>query len=108
MTNILYYNYFYRFREKRKQVKNLVDSLQYITARIRLQNDIAEQSNFYPNIDNKKDFNYGEKLLMQHSLNHLNAVINKNDPPFIDENGNLKHQSDIVKEALIEPAEQNN
>lgn len=108
MTNILYYQYFYRYREKRKQVKNLVDSLQYTDAKTRLENDIIEQSNFYPDIDINKDFNFGEKLLMQHAINHLNPVINKNDPTYIDENGNIKHQSDIVKNILVETPEQNN
>ena len=100
MTSYLFYNYYYRYREKRKQAKNLVDSTQYIDARTRLENDIIEHESFYPN--NKPDFNHNEKLLMIHAVNHLNPTINKNDPIFFDENGNTRHQSDIVKEALLQ------
>lgn len=80
-----------------------------MTAKALLENIIDEYNNKYPpDNENKKDFNYGEKLLMNHALNHLNAVINKNDPPYIDSNGITRHQSDIVKNALVEIPEQEN
>lgn len=43
---------------------------------------------------------------MKHALNHLNAVINKNDPSYIDGNGQVKRQSDIVKNSLQEIPDQ--
>lgn len=109
LTSYLYYQYYYRYRSTRKDVvKPLVDSSNFVTAKTRLENSIQEQNNFYPDMDTKKDFNYGEKIMMQHALNHLNAAINKDDPPYIDTaTGTIKHQSDIVKEALLQTPKNN-
>lgn len=102
LVNIIIYDKYHKYREKRNSIKNnFVDSAQYETAKSELENSLTELNNIYPNIDNIKDFNYGEKIIMKHALNHLNAVINKDDPSFIDGNGQLKHQSDIVKESLL-------
>jgi len=99
---LLVFEYYYnRYRQQRQNCKALVDSSNYITARTQLQNMIAEHQQKYPDSDTKKDFNYGEKLMIQHALNHLNSVIDRNDPPFGD-NGVIKHQSDIVKESLLQ------
>ena len=98
MTSFLYYQYYYRYREKRKQVKNLVDSNNNVGAKTMLESAITEHNSFYNN--GKKDFNYGEKLMMDHAQRHLDTVINQNDPEFFD-NGIVKHQSDIVKDALL-------
>ena len=99
---IILHNYYYRYRTVRKDVvKPLVDSTNYNTAKTVLENAIDEQTDFYPAF--KKDFNYGEKIMMDHALNHLNAVINKNDPPYIDTaTGTIKHHSDKVKSALLQ------
>lgn len=99
---IILHNYYYRYRTVRKDVvKPLVDSTNYNTAKTVLENAIQEQNIFYPNMDIKKDFNYGEKIMMEHAKRHLDAVIDKNDPEFLD-NGIIKHQSDIVKSALLQ------
>jgi hypothetical protein len=67
-----------------------------------LEKLIAEHDEIYPpaQLETKRDYYYGEMLMLNHARNHLNVVIDKNDPEFIDNNGNIKHQSDIVKEAL--------
>ena len=105
-ANILINNYYYRYRQQRKNCKSLVDAQNYTQARTQLQNMIAEHIQKYPDSATKRDFNYGEKLIIQHALNHINATIRKNDPPFIDHTGELKHQSDIVKSALVEVPDQ--
>lgn len=84
----------------------MVDATNYQTARTNLQNSLAEHIQKYPNADTRRDFNFGEKTLIIHALNHLNAVINKNDPPYKDENGITKHQSDIVNSTLLETPKQ--
>ena len=81
MTNHLLYSYYYRFREHRKQVKILVDSEDYQEARDKLEAAITEHENKYSE-STKRDFNYGERLMMDHSKDHLDTVIDNNDPPF--------------------------
>jgi hypothetical protein len=106
LTNILLYGYYYRFKEHRKQIKNLVDTGQdYTLALSKLTTAIQEHNTKYPN-NNKRDFNFGEKITMEHAKDHLEAVIDKNDPSFIDSNGNIKHQSDLVKEGLLHQPKQ--
>ena len=100
MTNILYHNYFYRYREARKQIKAVADTANYVEAKTRLDALIAEHESNYPIL--AKDFNFGERLMMEHAQRHLQTVIDKNDPEFVDMNGNIGHQSDIAKEALLQ------
>jgi hypothetical protein len=100
MTNLLVHNYYYRYREKRKQIKEqLIDTENYEEAKTRLEEAITEHETKYPVL--QRDFNYGERLVMDHALRHLNTVIGQNDPGFTD-NGQIKHQSDIVKEVLLQ------
>lgn len=106
MTNLIIHEYYYRYRERRQLIKNqLVDIGNYTEAKTQLENTIAEHNQKYPTevTDTRKDFNYGEKIMMNHALNHLNAVIDQNDPSFInsDDGSTTGHQSDIVKEALL-------
>lgn len=107
MTNILYYNNFYRYRESRKQIKNIVDTANFVEAKTRLDELIAEHELNYPTL--KRDFNYGERIMMEHAQRHLEAVIDQNDPTFgltspddiTTSIGTGKH-SDKVKEALLQ------
>jgi hypothetical protein len=104
MPGVLVYGYYYRYRSVRKdKIKPLVDSENYVQAKTELENALTEHTTYYGSTpDTKKDFNYGEKITLQHSLAHLNVVIDQNDPGFIDsETGQTKHQSDIVKSALL-------
>lgn len=102
MTNLLLHNYYYRYREKRLLIKNqLVDTGNYEEARTQLQATISEHELKFPAAETRKDFNYGEQIMMEHALRHLNAVIDRDDPEYFDTQiGQIKHQSDIVKEAL--------
>ena len=108
MTSILIHEYFYRYRQQRKLVKDIVDIGNYQAAKTKLETTIAEFDTKYPVLNlNKKDFNYGEKLMMNHAKRHLDTVIDKNDPPFVESTtGETKHQSDIVKEALLQTPKQ--
>lgn len=102
MTNYLYYNYYYRYRELRKQIKTIVDNQSYIEAKTKLETAIAEHQSKFPDSDTRLDFNYGEKIIMNHALAHINTVINNNDPSFINSNdGTIGQHSDIVKSALV-------
>lgn len=105
MTNYLLYNYYYRYRQLRKNTKAVVDTEDYVQAQTELNNIIAEHETKYPDSGTKLDFNYGEKIMMDHAKRHLGAVIDQDDPGFFD-NGVLSHQSDIVKEALLQVPKQ--
>ena len=100
MTNLLLHNYYYRYRGQRKLVRDIiVGTGDFVGAKTKLDSVIIEYNSKYSGSD-KKDFNYGEKIMLIHARDHLNAVIDKNDPGFFD-NGVLKHHSDIVKEGLL-------
>ena len=106
MVNLLLHNNYYRYREKRKQIKIVVDTGDYPTAKTQLEAAITEYENKYSGSE-RRDFNYGEKLMMNHAKSHLDAIIDQNDPSFIDSaTGETKHQSDIVKEALLQTPKQ--
>lgn len=93
---------YYRYSSIRKDVvKPLVDNSQYQTAKTQLEDAITEHNNFFPDLNTQRNFNFGEKIIMEHAKNHLDSVISDIDPPFIDSDGQIKHQSDIVKEALV-------
>lgn len=98
---LLHYSYLFRYREIRKQTKILVDIDNYVEAKTKLDTAIQEHISFYPDADQRRDFNYGEKIMMNHALAHLNAVIDKGDPTFINNDGSTGHHSDIVKEGLL-------
>lgn len=105
MTDLLLYGYYYRYRELRKQCKNLVDSLLYSEAKTKLDSAVAEHTAKYGDTKTMKlsrpDFNYGERLMLEHAKAHLDVVIDKNDPSFLYQDGTtIGHHSDIVKEAL--------
>ncbi len=106
LTNILFYGYYYHYRELRKQCKVLVDSSNYIDAKTKLDSAITEHNTKYGiTVEQKRDFNYGERIMMEHTQLHLNTVIDKNDPSFliqaIDGTTTTGHHSDIVKDALV-------
>lgn len=102
MVNLLLHNNYYRYREKRKQIKIVVDTGDYPTAKTQLEAAITEYENKYSGSE-RRDFNYGEKLMMNHAKKHLDTVIIINDPPFVESTtGETRHQSDIVKEALLQ------
>lgn len=85
----------------RSRIKNIVDTANYNTAKTELENVITEHDTWLGQLGNPLNRIYGENIMMKHALRHLNTVIDKSDPEFMDENGNIKHQSDIVKEALL-------
>ena len=95
------YNYFYRYRQIRKNIKDIVDTNNFVGAQTQLNNIIAEFETKFPDSDTRRDYNFGEKIMMVHAKNHLNVVIDKNDPSFINEDGTTGHHSDIVKEGLL-------
>ena len=97
------HEYYYRYRQQRKLVKDIVDVGNYQAAKTKLETTIAEFDIKYPAVLNKRDFNYGEKLIMNHANRHLDTVIDKNDPPFVESTtGEIQNQSDIVKEVLLQ------
>lgn len=86
---------------KKENIKRKVDLENYSNALSELQSNIAElESSYAYTFINKKE-KYGEHINLKHAQAHLNTVIDKDDPEFFDNNGEIKHQSDIVKEALL-------
>ena len=105
LTNVALYSYYYRYREIRKQCKTLVDTSDYQNAKTKLDSAIAEHHTKYGPTKTMKlekpDFNYGERIAMEHAQRHLNTVINEDDPEFYEADMiTLRHQSDMVKQAL--------
>jgi hypothetical protein len=88
-----------------------MDTNDFVAAKTKLESTIAEHVASYPFLN--KDFNYGERLMLEHAKRHLDVVIDKNDPVFFDTdpldigNTNIpRHQSDIVKDALLRTPKQ--
>jgi type II secretory pathway component HofQ len=106
LTNILLHNYYYRYKEQRKQTKDLVENSNYTQARDKLDQVLAEHQTKYPDSDTKKDFNYGEKLIMRQARNHIQeALIDENNPDqyYVDPITNvvtLRKHSDQIKQIL--------
>lgn len=103
-ANLFIHEYYYRYRQYRKQIKDIVDAANYIDARNQLNAAIAEHEAKYPFeefLEQKRDFNFGERSLMVHANNHLNTVIDDNDPAYLDIDNTIKHHSDIVRQELL-------
>lgn len=80
----------------------------YQQVKTNLENMLNEHLSKYPNSEIQKDFNFGEKSIIKHALDHINVVISHNDPEYEDTNtGQIKHQSDTVKESLDETTRTN-
>ena len=75
-ANIIINNYYYRYRQQRKNCKDLVDANNLQQAKTILQNSIIEHQNTFPNSDTRRDFNWEEKLKMKHALDHLTVFEN--------------------------------
>lgn len=105
---LLHYSHLFRIRERRKQTKNLVDSENYSQALNSLNEILEEQSNFYTDelIEQRKDFQYGEKIQIEQARNHLEQiVIGDNNPNYyaVDRETNtyqIKPHSEKVKQIL--------
>ena len=111
MVNLLIHENYYRYREKRKQIKqNLVDIGDYQTAKSELEAAITEHKTKYPNImdeGEEEDFNFGERLIMDHALEHLDVITEKGDLEYYvvnegDGTRTKKHQNDLVKSILVQ------
>lgn len=74
MTNLLVHEYYYRYREHRKQIKNLVQSTNYQEARNRIDAVIAEHDNYMNNRGIANDgisFTSLDNLSLKHASDHL-------------------------------------
>lgn len=99
------HNYYYRYSQHRKNVKQNIDTANYTEAKTQLDNIITEHESKFPDAETKKDFNYGEKLILTQARNHIQeALINENNPDlyFVDDNFNrtLGKHSDQVNQIL--------
>jgi hypothetical protein len=108
MTNLLVYNYYYRYKQFRKNIKdNLVDAQNYVEARNQLQNIIAEHQSKFPDSDTRRDFNFGEKIIMEHAKRHLNEYVDATEkgvllPPVLKMDGiTIETQEEIIKNILL-------
>jgi hypothetical protein len=102
MTNILYYSYYYRYGEHRKQVNNLLNADNLVEAKNKLDVSIAEHNIKYPIqfLENRHDFNYGEYVTMEHAKRHLDMVVVDGDIPFIGRDGEVWSQKRKIIEIL--------
>jgi hypothetical protein len=94
------------YESHRAHIKDIVDTGQNIIAKTQLETMIQEHSSWLTELGNPKNRIYGEQLMMEHALRHLDSIIEQHDPqttdsPFTDSDGQVKHQSDIVKETLL-------
>jgi ribosomal protein L22 len=106
LTSILLHNYYYRYSQQRKNVKQEIENGNYVQAKNQLDNVITEHQSKFPNAETRKDFNYGEKLILTQAKNHIQeALIDENNPDLylVDPITNVvtlgKH-SDQVKKIL--------
>ena len=109
MNFLLHYQLLFRYKQIRKQIiKSIVETGNYSQALDSLNATLTEQSNYYTDslINQRKDFQYGEKIQMEQARNHLEQiVIGHNNPNYqaVDhETGivTIKPHSEKVKQIL--------
>lgn len=86
----------------RAKIKDVVDTEDYLAAKTELDILVQEHATWLTELGNPKNRVYGEQLMLEHALAHLNTVIDMDDPEFINGDGSTGHQSDIVKQALLQ------
>lgn len=104
MTNLIIHEYYYRYQEQRKQIKNILDSGNFEEARTKLNTVLAEHQSKYPwqSVNTRKDFNFGESIILRHAKKHLDFAIDVQNNTFQDENGNIFYLTDKVKRQIID------
>ena len=102
MTNLLLHNYYYRYKEHRKQLKNNINVDDFTGAKAILDSVVAEHDNKYPLglMMSRVDFNLGEHFILYHAKRHIDEYILNGDSPYIDKDGNPKTQKDNILEIL--------
>lgn len=104
MTNILLHEYYYRYRQQRKEIKDLLDTNNFEEARTKLNAVLAEHESKYPweSVDARRDFNFGESIILRHAKRHLDHALDVRNSEFQDENGNIFHLTDKVKRQILD------
>ena len=77
MTNVLFYNYYYRYRQARKTVKDLVAADDFTTAKNLLDSYVAEHDNYTStrNITvNDSTFTGLDNMSLHHGQDHLEVA----------------------------------
>jgi len=109
LTNILLHNYYYRYSQYRKNVKQDVDSANYAAAKTQLDNIITEHETKFPDTETRKDFSFGERNILIRARNHIQQIVIEHGNPNYydvdyDESNNytvtIKPHSEKVKEIL--------
>jgi hypothetical protein len=77
LTHLLFYDYYYRFREHRKQIKNLVIANNHEAAISKLDTVIEEHNNYITsrNIENNGNtFTSLDSFSLRHAKNHTKYI----------------------------------
>lgn len=88
------------YNSHRSHIKDIVDTGQNVTAKAELETLVQEHETWLVELGNPKNRIYGEQLMMNHALSHLNTVINDANIG-LNTNQIINQQIDIVKEALL-------
>lgn len=76
-ANVLFYNYYYRYKQARKTVKDLVTANDFNTAKTLLDSYVAEHDNYTSSrniIVNDSTFTGIDNLSLHHGKDHLEVA----------------------------------
>src|ERR1044072_9346707 len=79
MFSYIVVNYNIGNKLRRESISRKVDSNNFSGAAAELQNEITKHSASYSYTYNNKKDKYGEKIVMDHVLGHLNGIIANGD-----------------------------
>lgn len=79
MTSYLYYQYFYKYRDQRKYIKNLVESDNILSASTRLNDVISEDDNYIIQKNVTTEFAILDNMSLHHARDHLNEFQNNSE-----------------------------
>lgn len=78
MPNIILHGFYYRYREERKQIKNLVQSENYVDAKNKIDITIIEHDDYIQNRNITNDgnnFTSDDNFSLYHARKHLDGVL---------------------------------
>lgn len=92
MPSVIIHNYYYRYRQYRKNIKDLVNNENYTEARNQLNSLITEHDSYILNTASNSEFSLAENSSIHHANAHLTSF----------ENTGQIHQKDAIINALDE------
>lgn len=77
--NILYYNYFFKYRDERKVIKNMIQNNDISNATTRINSVISEHDIYLLKTNNNSPFTTTDNKSLHHAKDHLDAFNFTND-----------------------------